>query len=341
MKQITKPYHAMITADLHYTSAFQNEKHAADMDEVTAEIISRCSRENADALLICGDLTNGNSKDMRHLACQLHHLAESCTLVIVPGNHDFQRCSKEEFESIFFPLLRIDLKDESSLSYACIDGNIMYLAMDDSSSRKTGGYLSEETVRWLEECLQYADCHHLTPVFLSHHSLFADPWMKDPSLYVIEADGVISLLQRYNVRLAFSGHQHVSLMRNRYGITECIVPIPSSGTHRIGSLEISDTEAFYTTASLNLLSAKWTEHDRYTFEQRRKNLKALMDEPLAEAVCRWYSALDHTGIHEIDAAYQSEEMKQALQAAAGSLLEKWIRFVSEEKQCPEEIRTLL
>lgn len=176
------------------------------MDTLTAQIIDL----HPDVLIMTGDNTNnGKTTEMNGLYPYLQQLTDAgIALIMTTGNHDMHG-SAEEYRRIFFPLLDPDETDTETLSYAKVINGVRFLAMDDSSAlHGNGGHLPAKTVSWLKKQLDKAEKNGETVIFLSHYSVLTGLQEDGLSSYRIDHPRLPSLLQKGNVRLCFSGHQH-------------------------------------------------------------------------------------------------------------------------------------
>ena len=167
---------AVVTSDLHYT-ANKNVSNIivpgmAFVDEITDAIIEMVLDQKPDALILTGDNTNGGSKtDAAVLAEKLKRVKDAgIQVVLTTGNHDFNQSSPEDFEKIYYGLPEMTDRDASSLSYTCLAGDAVLLAMDDNAVEPGGrGEFSPSTLAWLEEMLDKYAGHPV--LFLSHHNV--------------------------------------------------------------------------------------------------------------------------------------------------------------------------
>lgn len=199
---------AVIVSDLHYTGSRSASVMplSAYLPEVCETLCSEVTDIHPDVLIMTGDNTNsGRKEEIAGLLPYLEKIREAgIQLILIPGNHDMYG-SAEEFRKLYFPLLEPLSEDAETLSYTAEAGNVLFLAMDDSSCARGGnGYYPESTMNWLEKQLLEAEDKGQMPVVLSHYSLLSDYGTG----YQIDNPGLKAMLEKYHVQLFFSGHQH-------------------------------------------------------------------------------------------------------------------------------------
>jgi hypothetical protein len=185
------------------------------------------------------------------------------------GNHDFDRCTKKEYERLFFPLLCPDQRDPASLSYTKQAGRFLFLCMDDHVKSIEGKFLPE-TMQWLEERLRETREQDLIPVFLSHHSVLYDPWTGSSRFYQIQNPELLPLLEQYRVPLAFSGHQHFPDARREKNLTEIVLPAPFGGEYTFGFLQAEEDRLIYETKKLDF--SRYASEETALLAKKRKHL---------------------------------------------------------------------
>ncbi len=242
---------AVLTSDLHLTL---DEKRSAVIPamkyqpEILESFFAQVSALKPSVLILLGDNTNsGRYPDLIRMKKYLKPLvSDGISLIMIPGNHDFDIGSVADYERLFFPLLNPLARDPHSLSYSRRIEDVLFLAMDDHEDhRSPAGVLKKETLRWLEEQLIYAADENLRVIFLSHHSLLAEDWQPRPEFYCLQPASVLPLLQKYGVKLAFCGHTHDACIARSGGLYETAVPMAEESGHLFGLLAIDNARAEY------------------------------------------------------------------------------------------------
>jgi 3',5'-cyclic AMP phosphodiesterase CpdA len=243
----------IVLSDLHYydtrlgTSgkAFQeyldnDRKLLVLSDEILKKAVEEISAENADFVLVSGDLTKDGEK-LNHIgvAKALKALEDTGVAVfVIPGNHDINNgesvqyigddtrpvpnINDQEFKTLYheFGYKEAISQDSDSLSYVIepVEG-LRVLALDSCrwKENKPGhqsiidGKFSRKTLLWIENQLILAQKEGKAVITLLHHGLIPhypanEKYYGD---YIIDESSVVSkLLAAYSVRLAFTGHFH-------------------------------------------------------------------------------------------------------------------------------------
>lgn len=251
-------FHAVITSDLHFK---KNDKtlnpiipQMSMIEDLTDELMAAVLRMKPDAFVMLGDNTNsGTDAQSIILKNKLYKLKESGIAVIpVPGNHDYDRCTREQYRKIYFPLIGDYIKEPDGNSFMTEIGNTAFLAMDDSADGRICGRFSSSTLTWLESILQNLRERERYIVFLSHHSVLTDREHIIDSHYCIQNPELLPLLKKYNVRICFSGHQHLPLMMHDGTLHEWISDMPVHAPHLITHLYMTDTHALIQSRPLQM-----------------------------------------------------------------------------------------
>lgn len=216
-----------------------DRKMLAKSDEILDSAISKISQEDADFILICGDLTKDGEK-INHLrfAEKIRDLHPSAPVYVVPGNHDVENgiscrytgdkteriknVSAEKFGEIYedFGYAAALHSDPASLSYVTepLPG-LWVLALDSCLWREnqegehpvTDGRFSAETLEWIEDMLIRAKKEQKAVLAFMHHGLM-EHYPENEKYYgeyvVDNSETVTRLLAGYGVRMVFTGHFH-------------------------------------------------------------------------------------------------------------------------------------
>ena len=220
----------------------------AFMDQVIAEKPS--------ALVLSGDITmNGERLNHEELAARLKRVQDAgIQVLVIPGNHDINNhdasvyygARKEaapyidgpEFHEIYheYGYDQALSRDVSSLSYVYALDDRNWLLMLDSCQyepdNKVEGRLKDSTMAWADEQLARAKEEGVFVIPIAHHNLLAQSRMYTTQCAMDNNGEVISLLQKYELPLFFSGHLHVQRIRKHksepgvpegtYGIQEIV-----------------------------------------------------------------------------------------------------------------------
>lgn len=253
-----EPFAAVIFSDLHYQEPSDVLNTvlplASDLPQFTETLVSQILNLHPDLVVITGDDTNnGRESEMRQLTAHLRRIREAgIEIVMIPGNHDMHSNNRDIYEKVFFPLLQTDSRDEETLSYSRVFRHTRFLAMDDSSaSAGNGGIYPASTVRWLEGQLKEAEKQQENIIFLSHYSVLTGLGTDRWDSYRVQADGLVQLLEKYNVRLCFTGHQHTQNILRHHQMYEVISASVLSLPCLFGILEVNDSQMEYHTRTVD------------------------------------------------------------------------------------------
>lgn len=245
----------LVASDLHFTLRSESSIYPL-MDQIknlTEALADQVIEAHPDALILCGDNSNsGRASDVRALIGILKRIREAGIPVIaVPGNHDFDLSSAEDYATAYGFLCDPEEADEASLSYMLHIGPLRVLAMDDSST--TGGrygWFSSVTMTWLQQQLKAAQEAGEKVLFLSHHTVLPGGGEAENSSYLIRNTDLAALLEDAGVLLCLSGHRHSQEILTDGGLYEIVSAMLVSYPHQIGSLSIGESELDYQTIPL-------------------------------------------------------------------------------------------
>lgn len=262
-----KLFYAVITADLHFK---KNNKtlnpiipQMSLIEDLTDELINTVLRMKPDAFIMLGDNTNSGAEiQCIMLKEKLLKLKEAGIIVIpVPGNHDYDHCTQEQYRENYFPLLKNYIKEPEGNSFITEIGNTALLAMDDSAfGGRICGRFSASTIAWLKSTLNDLRKRNKHIIFLSHHSVLTDREHILQSHYCIQSPELLSLLKKYDVRICFSGHQHLPLCMRNGNLHEWISDMPVQSPHLITHLYLSDTHALIRSRPLQIRNNEALRH---------------------------------------------------------------------------------
>lgn len=236
------------------------------------------------ALVMCGDNTmNGQLAETSMLYGLLDKYNTVDNVLMAAGNHDI--CPgdhntgdydklKERF--IRFNNIFLEHKIDNLYHSQVIDGYHFIILSSDTDSG-IAQYISPEQFEWLDYELKAA-AQSGKPVFLFSHwplnDVFADVWQEG---HVGEqSEELYNMLTKYDNRIFFfTGHLHMGIFENGYGISEneniTYINIPSFGSeNEDGDADVQDTgmgyqvEVYDTEVVLrvrNFVSHEWTDYE--------------------------------------------------------------------------------
>jgi 3',5'-cyclic AMP phosphodiesterase CpdA len=208
--------------------------------EILDQAIREVAAEDADFLIVCGDLTkDGETINHQGVKQALTRIARTGKKVyVIPGNHDianghavrYQGSEKIPVETITggdFPEMYREFgygqalyRDPDSLSYVAepIDG-LWLLALDSCRWKENlpdqhahaDGAFSNATLQWMEEVLIKARQADKAVIGMMHHGILEHyPGNEKyfPMYLVKDHAAIAEMLAHYGVSLMFTGHFH-------------------------------------------------------------------------------------------------------------------------------------
>lgn len=265
-----QPTSIIFASDMHYMSpsltdygkAFQELADDGDgkvecyMTQIWQAFADEVIALKPDALVLSGDLTlNGEWMNHEEFAARLGALKDAgITVLVIPGNHDInnpyatsyfgdeqsfiESVTAREFREIYGPFGYDGAVSyvPDSLSYLYMLNETTWMLMLDTCIydpvNEVGGRISEDTLEWLELCLQSAYFQGITVIPAGHHNLQELSRVFVEECVIRNYDEVTGVLERYLTPLYFSGHLHVQrILKHRkepgtpdstYGIWEIV-----------------------------------------------------------------------------------------------------------------------
>lgn len=293
-KKIEADLDIWIATDNHYLSPslhdggefFLNAITSADgkvthySSEVISALLDSAKTEKPDILILSGDLTlNGATKSHTELAQKLKAAEEAgvCVLVI-PGNHDVESTgvdfsggkatAVDSLSSTKFPEIYSDFgyseaisRDTASFSYIYeTEGKLRILMLDTNSFGK--GYVNDVTYVWLEKELNDAKKAGCRVMSVTHQTLFAHNKLLSFGYQLYDADELMELYKKYNVKCNFSGHIHVQSIKEEDGFTEVVTSSLTMAPIQYGKIHYDGKSLSYTASELDV--SAWAKSQNLT-----------------------------------------------------------------------------
>ena len=258
-----------VASDLHFNPDDrpdpEDPREVSYSDELVDALLWDVRQQDADVLLLTGDLCNGG-KVHRHEALteKLRTLRDDgIEVYVLPGNHDLAPVMQTEFQELYADFGYADAfsRDGASLSYCVLRDDLMLLMMDTAGyyadatdlpgaevPESNRPYLSGDTLRWAEEMLQAAEERGLTVLAAGHYNLLS-PYGQDDSykdFYLQSGDRLATLLEGYGVPLYLSGHIHQRAVYQENGLTELVTEFLLGYPTAYSVLDFTEDEIVYT-----------------------------------------------------------------------------------------------
>lgn len=166
-------------------------------------LIEKANNENADFIVITGDITDSAQYYEQDYPYLVNTMDELCNIpaFIVPGNHDSQSAGKvvgkEIWKKVIGPV-------KWSFTYA----DWYFIGMDtgDNPYGLVNGDVSNEQISWLAQELKTAKDANMKIALFAHHNMFDTRWNFFEKEEVRST--LVRMLSNSNVLLAAFGHRH-------------------------------------------------------------------------------------------------------------------------------------
>ena len=258
-----------VASDLHLNPEnrpVSDERSASSYSlELVDALLRDVQNQNADILLLTGDLCNSGKKhNHAALTGKLKQAEQSgLTVCVLPGNHDLAPVTQTGFAELYseFGYAEAHSRDESSLSYCAVRDDLMILMMDTAgysigsvdlpgavTADSQNPHFSEGTIRWVEGMLKEAKAHNMRILAAGHYNLLPEI-SRDPDnarYYLVNGDLFSDLLKEYGVPLYLSGHIHTRAVYQEEGLTELVTEYLLSYPTGYSILDLTDEGITYT-----------------------------------------------------------------------------------------------
>lgn len=206
--------------------------------QILEALIEEVNQEKPSYLMLTGDLTfNGEYDSHVELVKYLNMVNENTKVLVIPGNHDIFntrtfRYFEDEFEYLIENTSDVQFKelyqnfgyqgalsyDQDSLSYFYKMSDKKWALMLDTNlteynyfyeDNTIGGYLDDTTLNWIEDNLKKAKENNVEVISFSHHNLLTHNELFERLYTMQNAEELLDVYEKYNVKLNFSGHLHI------------------------------------------------------------------------------------------------------------------------------------
>ena len=190
-------------------------------NEITRRVIEQVLTARPDLCIVLGDLVNNGSNLEFWEQCRntLRPLAEACEVVVIPGNHDYDKSGRAEDFCRFFR------KPGSETFLSLQRGGCRFILLDtqcgfDDSHHGYKGDFSADSPQsvWLRKELKDAKAHDEPALVFAHHPIFMPTQIYEstsPTIRVDDRSGdrslgnLLPLLLEGNAQIFFAGHLHL------------------------------------------------------------------------------------------------------------------------------------
>lgn len=240
-----------VVSDIHYMSEklidgegslsryqLQTGRDIVVMHEVLDSVLANVLRERPDILLVTGDMTNHGEKQSHIDIIKKLDVIRSngIRVFVIPGNHDInipnaqkyingnsiftESISESEFEQLYynFGFQNAFERDNASLGYVVeINEDTWLIALDTNlhreytTSSKSSGRISTETMEWVLDVLHRAELKGVTVLGMMHHGLVEHmPYQAAffPEYLIDDWQQNAQKLADAGLKIVFTGHFH-------------------------------------------------------------------------------------------------------------------------------------
>ena len=257
-----------VASDLHLNPDNRPDPEELSASSYSLELVDALLRDvqkqNADILLLTGDLCNGGKVHSHAALTEKLRRAElsGITVYVLPGNHDLAPITQTEFAELYadFGYMEAYSRDTASLSYCVVQDDLMILMMDTAGYSigsvdlpaavkpdSQNPYFPEDTIRWAARMLKEAETHGLRVLAAGHYNLLSEI-SRDPDntrYYVVNGGLFSDLLKEYDVPLYLSGHTHTRSVYQEAGLTELVTEYLLSYPTGYSVLDLTDKSITY------------------------------------------------------------------------------------------------
>lgn len=276
----------MIASDVHYLDPSLIDESASPLNGIDVAgdgkmsyysstifdtLVEEVKEKKPDALILTGDNTfNGAKASHDGLIEKLKSIQkEGMPVYVLAGNHDvghYQSLSyknnhtalvdsykQDEFKNLYarFGYKQAEYQDPNSDTYVKEIGKNIYGIMLDCNVSSTYT-IKEETLSWLEGKLNELSKKDATLFSFSHQTLLTQVDSMVDGWKIINADKVLDIYSKYNVKANFAGHMHIQHYVEENGFLEILTSALSVNPCQYGLLTLSDGAWNYSTKRLDI-----------------------------------------------------------------------------------------
>ncbi len=304
IRQAREPISMIIASDIHYLSPDYRGEYFKDPASYFDGKLTHYSPEYFDAflaevvekqpkvLILSGDITlNGSIKSHEEVVDKLDVVeASGIDVLVIPGNHDVHSVAgdytpeepivvesayAEDFMTMYenFGPSQAISRDENTFSYIYeVSPTLRILMLDTNSLEK--GSVSDETLVWMEIQLKKAQRAGADVIAVSHQNLHIHNDLLYFSYQIYNADELLALYEKYDVKLSLSGHLHVQSIVSEDTTPGTTIPEIAVGALSVcgtpyGELTYNGKELTYETVKTDVsyyaLKQGWTDENLLAF----------------------------------------------------------------------------
>ena len=266
-KPASKDLRILVTSDTHWAKVkrvksdrfYHPREDLGQMSALSNAIVSRflkaAAASDADYVFISGDLTNSKgNNDPENFAKILGRFEKKTgkSVFVVPGNHDLDtsRLKKDSrrFRETYgaFGFDEAIALHKGTFSYVAELKNGYRLLALNSNKNDGSGHISDSLLHWIEKQARRAQRDGKKLIAMMHQQLMEHITMEQKigSFYMLDnSKDVCELFDKYNIRLTFTGHMHISDIAAYEGEhTVYDVSSPSLATYPLAYRDVTLTD---------------------------------------------------------------------------------------------------
>lgn len=250
-------------------------------EELLDAFVEQVKKERPDVLVLTGDLTfDGAKLSHQGLWKKLERLCKiGIKIYVFPGNHDICKKSeayrfvgekmipeegltREEFSSFYekFGYGEAISKDRNSLSYIAQPTKGVWLIFLDVNGSSQYNELTRESLIWLERQLRKARRKGIDCFSFSHQNILIHNEMASSGFLIENYQEIQKILEKYGVKVHFSGHMHVQNIKKEENIAEIITSSLAISPNQYGKITIENQKLSYEVKQVNV--SEWAVKEK-------------------------------------------------------------------------------
>ena len=293
-KQSQEPISMIIASDIHYLSPNYRGEYFKEPSAISDGKLTHYSSEYFDAflnevvekqpqiLILSGDITlNGSMKSHEEVVQKLESVqAAGIDVLVIPGNHDVHSTAgdytdleptvvesayAEDFMQLYdaFGPSQAISRDENTFSYVYEATPYLRILMIDTNCLGKGS-VQADTLSWMKKQLRDAKRAGADVIAVTHQNLHIHNELLYFSYQIYNADELLALYKKYDVKLSLSGHIHVQSI-----VSDSTTPGTTIPEVAVGALSVCGTpygELTYNGKELSYQTVK-TDVSSYAVKQ--------------------------------------------------------------------------
>lgn len=305
-KQTQPPVSIIIASDIHYLSPEYRGEYFKEPEpffdgkvihyspEFFEAFLAEVSQKRPEVLILSGDITlNGSMKSHKEVIEKLNQIQNSGTqILVIPGNHDIHTTAgdytpeepvvvenviSEEFMDMYegFGPAQALSRDSNTFSYVYEASPYLRILMLDTNLLSKGS-VNSNTLEWIEAQLKEAKFAGADVIAVSHQNLHIHNEILYFSYQLYNADELLALYEKYDVKLNLSGHIHVQSIVSSNTTPGITVPEVAVGSLAVGGTPYGELnydgktlsyQTNKTDVSAYAASRNWTDENLLNFNQ--------------------------------------------------------------------------